>query len=88
MFYLEVLGLDGIVVFDLVKLGSSGSFSFVQKCLEFFEFYCLCLDNKVINFVVDFMEIVLVKVEINDFVIVYCIEGLENNLKIKELVLL
>ena len=52
------------------------------------EFYRLRLDNKVINFAVDSTETVSVKAEINDFATAYRIEGSENNLKIKELVLL
>jgi peroxiredoxin len=48
----------------------------------------LRLDNKVINFAVDSTETVSVKAEINDFATAYRIEGSENNLKIKELVLL
>jgi hypothetical protein len=81
-------GLDGIVALDSAKLGSSGSFSFAQKRPESPEFYRLRLDNKVINFAVDSTETVSVKAEINDFATAYRIEGSENNLKIKELVLL
>ena len=69
-------------------MGSSGSFSFAQKRPESPEFYRLRLDNKVINFAVDSTETVSVKAEINDFATAYRIEGSENNLKIKELVLL
>ena len=88
MLYLEASGLDGIVALDSTKLGSSGSFSFAQKRPESPEFYRLRLDNKVINFAVDSTETVSVKAEINDFATAYRIEGSENNLKIKELVLL
>ena len=88
MLYLEASGLDGIVALDSAKLGSSGSFSFAQKRPESPEFYRLRLDNKVINFAVDSTETVSVKAEINDFATAYRIEGSENNLKIKELVLL
>ena len=59
-----------------------------QKRPESPEFYRLRLDNKVINFAVDSTETVSVKAEINDFATAYRIEGSENNLKIKELVLL
>lgn len=86
--YLEASGLDGIVMLDSVKLGSSGSFSFAQKRPESPEFYRLRLDNKIINFSVDSTETVSVKATAGDFATGYTIEGSENNLKIKELALL
>lgn len=87
MLYLEASGLDGIVALDSTKLGGSGSFNFAQKRPESPEFYRLRLDNKVINFAVDSTETVSVKAAANDFATGYRIEGSENNLKIKELVL-
>lgn len=86
--YLEASGLDGIVALDSTKLSGSGSFSFSQKRPESPEFYRLRLDNKVINFAVDSTETVSVKASAGDFATGYSIEGSENNVKIKELVLL
>lgn len=86
--YLEASGLDGIVALDSTRLGSGGSFSFAQKRPESPEFYRLRLDNKVINFAVDSTETVTIKAAPADFATGYQIEGSENNLKIKELVLL
>ena len=73
---------------DSTKLGSSGSFSFAQKRPESPEFYRLRLEHKVINFAVDSTETVSIKASVDDFATGYIIDGSENNLKIKELVLL
>lgn len=86
--YLELSGLDGIVALDSAKLNRGGSFRFVQKRPEAPDFYRLRVDNKVINFAVDSTETVSVKAALSDFATGYSIEGSENNLKIKELVLL
>jgi len=86
--YLEISGLEGIEVLDSVKLGSNGLFDFAVVCPESPEFYRLRLDGKVINFAVDSTETVTVKVDAGKFDTGYAIEGSENNLKIKELVLL
>ncbi len=86
--YLEASGLDGVVMLDSTKLGSGGNFHFTQKRPESPEFYRLRLDNKVINFSVDSIETVFVKATFDDFATGYTIEGSENNVKIKELVLL
>ena len=86
--YFEASGLEGIVLLDSVELGSNGSFSFAGTCPESPEFYRLRLGNKVINFAVDSTESVMVKAAAEKFDTEYAIEGSENNLKIKELVLL
>ena len=86
--YFEASGLEGIVLLDSVELGSNGSFSFAGTCQESPEFYRLRLGNKVINFAVDSTESVMVKAAAGKFDTEYAIEGSENNLKIKELVLL
>ena len=86
--YFEASGLNGIVLLDSTKLGSAGSFSFSEKCPESPEFYRLRLDGKVVNFSVDSTETVSIKANAGKFDTEYTIEGSENNLKIKELVLL
>lgn len=86
--YFEASGLNGIVLLDSTKLGSTGSFSFSEKCPESPEFYRLRLDGKVVNFSVDSTETVNIKAGAEKFDTEYTIEGSENNLKIKELVLL
>ena len=86
--YLEASGLEGIVLLDSVKLRSNGSFSFAEACPESPEFYRLRLGNQIINFAVDSTETVTVKTDAAKFDTDYVIEGSENNLKIKELVML
>ena len=86
--YLEASSLGGIVMLDSVKLGANGGFSFAEARPESPEFYRLRMDGKVINFVVDSTETVSVKADAAKFATDYAIEGSENNLKIKELVLL
>jgi len=86
--YLEASSLEGIVLLDSVELGSNGSFSFAANCPESPEFYRLRMENKVINFAVDSVETVTIKAEAGKFDTDYAIEGSENNLKIKELVML
>ena len=86
--YLEASGLGGVVLLDSVELGSNGSFSFAEARPESPEFYRLRMDGKVINFAVDSTETVIVKTDAAKFDTDYVIEGSENNLKIKELVML
>jgi len=86
--YLEASGLEGIVLLDSVKLGSNGNFSFAEACPESPEFYRLRMGGQVINFAVDSIETVTVRTDAAKFDTGYTIEGSENNLKIKELVML
>ena len=86
--YLEASGLEGIVLLDSVKLGSNGNFSFAEACPESPEFYRLRMGGQVINFAVDSTETVTVRTDAAKFDTGYTIEGSENNLKIKELVML
>lgn len=88
MLYLEHTGLEGIVALDSVELDESGSFHFSGARPVSPEFYRLRLDNQVINFSVDSTETVKVKADASGFATTYQVEGSENNLKIKELVLL
>ena len=86
--YFEASGLGGVSLLDSVKLGSNGSFSFAEIRPESPEFYRLRMGNQVINFAVDSTETVMVKTNAAKFDTDYTIEGSENNLKIKELVML
>ena len=86
--YFEASGLEGIVLLDSVKLKSNGSFSFSESRPESPEFYRLRMGGKVINFSVDSTETVVVKTNAEKFDTDYVVEGSENNLKIKELVML
>ena len=86
--YFEASGLEGIVLLDSVKLKSNGSFSFSESRPESPEFYRLRMGGKIINFSVDSTETVVVKTNAEKFDTDYVVEGSENNLKIKELVML
>lgn len=86
--YLEQTGLEGIVSLDSVKLGESGSFHFEGARPTSPEFYRLRVDDKVINFSVDSTETLRLHAEYDNFPTGYRIEGSDNNIKIKELVLL
>ena len=86
--YLEASGLGGIALLDSVKLGANGTFSFAETRPESPEFYRLRMGNQVINFAVDSTETVTIKADAAKFDTGYVIEGSENNLKIKELVML
>ena len=86
--YFEASGLEGIVLLDSVKLRGNGSFSFSESCPESPEFYRLRMGGKVINFSVDSTETVVVKTNAEKFDTDYVVEGSENNLKIKELVMM
>ena len=86
--YLEASGLEGVELLDSVKLGGNGSFSFAEACPESPEFYRLRMEGQIINFAVDSTETITVKTDAAKFGTDYTIEGSENNLKIKELVML
>lgn len=88
MLYLDLSGVTGVSVLDSVELGKDGSFSFSVNRPESPEFYRLRMDGKVVNFAVDSTETVTVRTSAEKFDTDYTIEGSENNLKIKELVLL
>ncbi|MBP3668043.1 MAG: DUF4369 domain-containing protein [Bacteroides sp.] len=88
MLYLDLSGVTGVSVLDSVELGKDGSFSFSVNCPESPEFYRLRMEGKVVNFAVDSTETITIRTHADKFDTDYTIEGSENNLKIKELVLL
>lgn len=85
--YLEASKIEGVVLLDSVKLKENGAFKFRYEQPESPEFFRLRVDNKVINFSVDSTETVTVHAAYDDFSTGYRVEGSENSLKIKELVL-
>ena len=87
MLYLEASGLEGVTPLDSIKLKESGAFSFKQARPESPEFYRLRVEDKVINFPVDSTETISITAPYADFAIAYSVEGSENALKIKELIL-
>ena len=88
MLYLDWSGVTGVSVLDSVELGKDGSFSFSVNRPESPEFYRLRMEGKVVNFAVDSTETITIRTHADKFDTDYTIEGSENNLKIKELVLL
>ena len=88
MLYLDLSGVTGVSVLDSVELGKDGSFSFFVNRPESPEFYRLRMEGKVVNFAVDSTETITIRTHADKFDTDYTIEGSENNLKIKELVLL
>lgn len=88
MLYLDLSGVSGITVLDSIELGNNGNFSFMVNQPESPEFYRLRMDGKAIHFAVDSTETITIQAESSKFDTEYIIEGSENSLKIKELVLL
>ncbi len=88
MLYLDLSGVTGVSVLDSVELGKDGSFGFSVNRPESPEFYRLRMEGKVVNFAVDSTETITIRTHADKFDTDYTIEGSENNLKIKELVLL
>ena len=86
--YVEHSGLDRIEAIDSVTMNEQGAFDFSIKSMLSPEFYRLRIDNKIINFAVDSTETAKVNADYNKFATAYDIKGSENNIKIKELVLL
>ena len=88
MLYLDHMGLDKVEVIDSAKLDAQGKFSFTpaapQDC---FDFYRLRVDRQVINIVIDSTETVTVNAALPSMQIDYSVEGSENCLKLKDLVL-
>lgn len=86
--HLEQMGLEGIVSLDSVKIKEDGRFCFEASRPESPEFYRLRVDRKFINFSVDSTENLVIHADYDRFSTDYQIEGSDNSLKIKELVLL
>lgn len=86
--YLDHMGLDKIEVIDSVKLDAEGQFSFnpaaPQEC---FDFYRLRVDGKVINLTIDSTETVSVSASLPVMQIAYTVEGSENSVVLKDLVM-
>ena len=86
--YLDHMGLDKIEVIDSVKLDSDGEFCFTPAATpDCFDFYRLRIDGKVINLTVDSTETIKVTASLPVMQIAYLIDGSENSVKLKELVM-
>lgn len=86
--YLDHMDLDKVEVIDSAKLDTQGQFSFTppapQDC---FDFYRLRVENQVINIVIDSTETVTVKAALPSMQTGYSVEGSENCVRIKDLVM-
>ena len=86
--YLDHMGLDKVEVIDSVKLDAEGKFCFNPVAPEdCFDFYRLRIDGKVVNLAIDSTETVTVTASLPVMQIAYMIEGSENSVKLKELVM-
>ena len=86
--YLDHMGLDKVEVIDSVKLDAVGEFSFSPvACYDCFDFYRLRIDGKVINLAIDSTETVKVTASLPVMQIAYLIEGSDNSLRLKDLVM-
>ena len=85
--YLENVGLVSVELMDSAKLNSSGEFTFKHARPEYPDFYRLRLNNQLINFAVDSTETISFVADAGTFATSYTVEGSENSLAIKEIVL-
>ena len=86
--YLDHLGLDKVEVIDSVKLDAEGEFQFNPVAPgDCFDFYRLRIDGKVVNLAIDSTETVTVTASLPVMQIAYMIEGSENSVRLKELVM-
>lgn len=85
MLYLESTDIGGIEDIDSVKLSGDGSFRFKQKGLLSPDFYCLRIEDKLINISIDSTETVTIKADFTRLPLEYEVNGSENCSKIKQL---
>jgi peroxiredoxin len=87
LMYLENVGISNVVTLDSVKLTSDGKFKFTKKSPQYPDFYRLRLNNQLINFSIDSVEIVSFVADAGTFATSYTVEGSKNSEKIKEITL-
>lgn len=85
--YLEHMSLNGPVKTDSVKLGEDGRFAFSGEAATSPEFYRLRIADQLVNIAVDSTEHITVKAQYPDMSAGYTVEGSEECVKMKELVL-
>lgn len=85
--YLDWLSLGGLEILDSVKLGSDGAFSFEQPRPECYDFYRLRIDRKFVNLAIDSTETVTVRADLPTMSTSYQVEGSEDCLRLKDLVM-
>ena len=87
MLYLDALGVDKVTVADSVKLKEDGTFRFHVPCPECYDFYRLRIERELINLSIDFTETIQVSATYPTMSIAYQVEGSDDNLRLKDLVL-
>ena len=85
--YLDALGVDKVTVADSVKLKGNGAFSFRVPQPECYDFYRLRIDREMINVSIDSTETIRVTAALPTMSIAYQVEGSDDNIKLKELVM-
>jgi Thioredoxin-like/Domain of unknown function (DUF4369) len=83
--YLEHNGITENTVFDSVKLGSDGSFSFKSARPEYPDFYRLRLADKYITFAVDSCETISIEAKADNFATDYVVKGSVESQQIQKL---
>jgi AhpC/TSA family. len=85
--YLENVGISSVTVLDSVKLTQTGKFKFKSPKPEYPEFYRLKLNNQLINFSIDSIEVLNFVADAGTFATSYSVEGSENAKAIKNITL-
>ena len=85
--YLDALGVDKVSVADSVKLKADGAFHFEVPRPECYDFYRLRIGREIINVSVDSTETIGITAALPTMSIAYQVEGSENNVKLKALVM-
>ncbi|MBR4779669.1 MAG: TlpA family protein disulfide reductase [Bacteroidaceae bacterium] len=85
--YLDALGVEKITVSDSVKLKGNGTFAFRVPRPECYDFYRLRIDRELINVSIDSTETIRINAALPTMSIAYQVEGSDDNLKLKELVM-
>jgi hypothetical protein len=88
MLYLENVSTSKVILLDSVKLGKNGSYQFKHKRSAAPDFYRLRLNQQLINFAVDSIEILTIYSDTIHFAMNYSIEGSSESEHIKTLTLL
>ena len=85
--YLDALGIDRVTVTDSVRLRGDGTFSFRVPQPECYDFYRLRIGREMINVSIDSTETIRVTAALPTMSIAYQVEGSDDNVKLKELVM-
>lgn len=86
--YLDHMALNQVETIDSVKLDQKGSFKFSSQApADCFDFYRLRIDGKYINLIVDSAQSITVNAALPSMQIAYEVEGSDNSVRLKEMVI-